>query len=117
MITMTKPKKTLRFTVGKVGLTLTLATTVTACNQLLEVELPGAASEEEVFLANQAGLLVNSAIADIECALSDFIAFEGAGYEDVATRTVGWWGGRIERPPAPGTGSTCQGTDENAAPA
>ena len=90
-----------------------LAGALVACDDLLEVELPGQVTEDATFVPSQARLLVNSAIADIECAYSDFTAFEGAGYDDAATRTVGWWGGRFERPPQPGTGGTCAGSQEN----
>ncbi|MEX2048758.1 MAG: hypothetical protein WEB90_04200 [Gemmatimonadota bacterium] len=98
----------------KIGIAVALAGTLAACDSLLEVELPGAVIEEETFVPNQAGLLVASAIASIECAYSDFTAFEGAGAEDVATRTVGWWGGRFERPPTPGAGGGCAGAQENS---
>ena len=98
---------------SRVVLALSVAATVAGCDELLEVELPGQATEEGTFVPSQAALLVNSAIADIECSYSDFTAFEAAGFEDVASRTVGWWGGRFERPPTPGTGGNCAGTQEN----
>jgi hypothetical protein len=98
---------------SRVGLALSVALTVAACDELLKVELPGQATEEGTFQASQAGLLVNSAIADVECSYSDFTAFEGSGFDDAVSRTVGWWGGRFERPPTPGTGSVCAGTQEN----
>jgi hypothetical protein len=97
----------------RVALTVAVAASVAACDELLTVELPGQATEEGTFVASQAGLLVNSAIADIECAYSDFTAFEAAGFEDTSSRTVGWWGGRFERPPTPGTAGGCAGTQEN----
>ena len=84
-----------------------LCVAATACDGLLDVELPGQVTEDGTFVPQQARLLVNSAIADIECAISDFTAFEAAGYEDATTRTVGWWGGRYERPITPGQGGTC----------
>jgi hypothetical protein len=114
MITMTQPTRMFRGRVRKVGLTLALAATVAACDELLEVELPGSVTEDATFLPSQATLLVNSAIADIECAYSDFTAFEAAGYDDTTTRTVGWWGGRFERPSTPGTGGGCAGSQENS---
>lgn len=86
---------------------MALCVAAAGCDELLEVELPGQVTEEATFVPSQARLLVNSAIADIECALSDFTAFEAAGYEDIITRTVGWWGGRFERPVTPGGGGTC----------
>jgi hypothetical protein len=73
------------------------------------VELPGNITSDATFVPGQASLLVNSAIADIECGLSDFIAFESAGYEDNTTRTVGWWGSRFERAVTPNQGSCSTG--------
>ena len=114
MTSMTRLARVHAGKVGRVALVLSVAATVAACDELLEVELPGQATEEGTFVPNQAALLVNSAIADIECAYSDFTAFEAAGYEDVASRTVGWWGGRFERPATPGTGGGCAGSQENS---
>ncbi|MDH3205604.1 MAG: hypothetical protein OEO79_03290 [Gemmatimonadota bacterium] len=88
---------------------LALSVSVAACESLLEVELPGQVTEDATFVPAQARLLVNSAIADIECALSDFTAFEAAGNEDNTTRTVGWWGSRFERPVTPNGGQCSTG--------
>jgi hypothetical protein len=98
----------------RAALVLALGVALSACDSLLQVELPGQVTEDATFVPSQAALLVSSAIADVECALSDFTAFEVAGYEDVATRTVGWWGGRFERPPMPVTGGGCAGAQENS---
>lgn len=92
-----------------------LSVAVAACDGLLDVELPGQVTEDATFVPSQAVLLVNSAIADIECAISDFTAFEAAGYEDATTRTVGWWGGRYERPVTPGGGSNCSSGETSVA--
>ena len=113
MTYMTKLTKVRRGMV-RAGITLALAVAVAACGDLLEVELPGSVTEDATFVPSQAELLVNSAIADIECAWSDFTAFEGAGYDDTTTRTVGWWGGRFERPNTPGTSGNCAGSQENS---
>ena len=78
-----------------------------ACDGLLDVELPGQVTESETFVPAQAELLVNSAISDIECSMSDFTAFDAAGYDDTATRTVGWWSSRFERDVTPGNGGSC----------
>ncbi len=94
---------------------MALCVAVAGCDQLLDVELPGQVTEDATFVPAQARLLVNSAIADIECALSDFTAFEAAGYEDAITRTVGWWGGRFERPVTPGGGSNCSSGETSVA--
>lgn len=98
----------------KSGLMFVLALAASACDSLLEVELPGQVTEDATFVPSQARLLVNSAIADVECALSDFTAFEAAGFDDTTTRTVGWWGSRFERPPRPLTGGGCAGAQENS---
>lgn len=92
-----------------IGAALALCISVAACDSLLEVELPGSVTEDATFVPAQARLLVNSAIADVECGLSDFTAFEAAGYEDNTTRTVGWWGGRFERPVSPGQANCSTG--------
>jgi hypothetical protein len=113
MITMTQWMDLRRGRRSRIGTALALAVLAAGCESLLEVELPGQATEDGTFQPGQARLLVNSAIADIECAYSDFTAFEGAGFDDATSRTVGWWGGRFERPPTPGTGSTCAGAQEN----
>jgi hypothetical protein len=99
---------------GKAGLVLVLALAAGACDSLLEVELPGQVTEDATFVPSQARLIANSVIADVECALSDFTAFEAAGFDDTTTRTVGWWGGRFERPPRPLTGGGCAGAQENS---
>jgi hypothetical protein len=114
MTSIKKLARTRADSMSKVALTLALAATVVACDDLLEVELPGQVTEDATFVPGQASLLVNSAIADVECALSDFTAFEGAGFDDTTTRTVGWWGGRFERPVTPGTAGTCAGSQENS---
>lgn len=76
---------------------------VAACDGLLDVELPGQIVEEELLQPAQAPLLVNSAIADIECAYSEFTASSAAGYDDVMLRVTGWWGGAHEFATEPNT--------------
>lgn len=102
-----------RARVGKVSIALALTVSLVACDSLLNVDLPGSVTEDATFVPSQAALIVNSAIADTECALSAFTAFEGAGYEDSTTRTVGWWGSRFERPTTPNTSGNCAGSEEN----
>src|SRR5690606_29350701 len=80
---------------GKVALAL-LFGTLAACDGLLDVELPGQITEDALDDPGQATILVNSAIADIECSVSEFVASNAAGYEDVAIRVTGWWGGAFE---------------------
>ncbi|MQA90809.1 MAG: hypothetical protein GEU90_11310 [Gemmatimonas sp.] len=76
---------------------------VAGCDSILEVEVPGQITEEGAFSPEQAEVLVNGAIADIECGLSDFIASNAAGSEDVTSRSVGWWGTVYEFGDDPGT--------------
>ena len=92
-----------------------LCVAATACGDLLDVELPGQVTEDATFVPSQATLLVNSAIADIECSISDFTAFDAAGYDDAATRTVGWWGSRFERAVSPGNGGNCSSGETSVA--
>lgn len=115
MTYMTQGTRNRRGWVGKLCAVLAVGLAVTACDDLLEVELPGQVTEDATFVPAQAELLVNSAIADIECALSDFTAFEAAGYEDNTTRTVGWWGSRFERPVTPNNGSNCSPQETSVA--
>lgn len=89
------------------GLALGLAVTVAGCENALDVELPGQITLDATFVPSQADVLVASAIADIECGLSDFIAFNAAGAEDVATKTTGWYGSSLQYDPSPG--GTCHG--------
>ncbi len=99
----------------RVGLGLTLAATVlfVACDDILEVTVPGQVTLDEAFRPNQALLLVNSAIADIECSMADFLAFTAAGYEDAGQKTTGWWGAALQYPTTPpgncSTGATSVG--------
>lgn len=92
---------------GRKALTLVIgiAATAAGCENALQVELPGQITEDGTFIPTQADVLVASAIADIECGLSDFIAFNAAGSEDVATKTTGWYGSALQYDPDPG--GTC----------
>jgi hypothetical protein len=86
------------------GVSLTLAAALLGgCEGLLEVELPGQISEESLYSPDQAQILVSSAIGDVECAYSDFIATNGAGNDDVFLRVTGWWGGAHEYQTEPNT--------------
>lgn len=110
---MSCSRKPARRTQGRWTLGLSLAFFVgaaAACDGLLDVELPGQITEEELGQPGQAPLLVNSAIADIECAYSEFTASSGAGYDDVMLRVTGWWGGAHEFAVAPGT-NDCNTTE------
>lgn len=81
-----------------------------ACDSVLEVDLPGQVTEEAFVEPGQATILVNSAVSLFECGYSDFVATDAAGYEDVMTRDTGWWGGRHEFAPSPGT-ADCNNAD------
>lgn len=73
------------------------------CDSLLDVELPGSITENDLYDPGQAPVLVTSAIADIECGYSDLIATNTSGNEDVFVRVTGWWGGAHEFDDAPPT--------------
>lgn len=85
-----------------------------ACENLLEVDLPGQMTESGVLQPELAETLVNSAIADFECSYS-MAAVLTASMEDTWWRGTGYWGGyaeyRILRPAAGGcaTGDTSTG--------
>jgi hypothetical protein len=83
------------------GLGLVAAAVLAGCDNILDVEVPGQVTHDEAFRPTQALLLVNSAIADLECALGDFISFTAAGYEDTTHKTVGWWGSAFQYPDGP----------------
>jgi hypothetical protein len=71
------------------------------CDGLLDVDLPGSISEQSLNDPSQAQLLVTSAITNVECGFSDFIASNASGNEDVLLRITGWWGGSHEFAEAP----------------
>jgi hypothetical protein len=67
-----------------------LVVTLGACESLLEVELPGNLTEDDLYQPESAEILVNSAIADFECAFSMYTAvFSGA--EDATWKTSGYF--------------------------
>lgn len=89
------------------GAALVLATTAMAgCDQLLEVELPDAVTDQALTNPATAHVQVNSAIALIECAYSG-LAIDAAGYEDNFQRVSGVAGGYSEYETTPGGG--CSG--------
>ncbi|MSR21752.1 MAG: hypothetical protein EXR91_12400 [Gemmatimonadetes bacterium] len=61
-----------------------------ACDSMLEVELPGNLTEDDLYLPASAEILVNSAIADFECAFSMYTAVM-SGAEDATWRTSGYF--------------------------
>jgi hypothetical protein len=92
------------------ALPLMAAVALAGCDNILDVRVPGQVTEGEAFRPTQATLLVNSAIADLECSLGDFVSFTAAGYEDVAQKTVGWWGAAFQYPNTPPGGCSTSAT-------
>ncbi|MQA92090.1 MAG: hypothetical protein GEU90_18005 [Gemmatimonas sp.] len=85
------------------GAVMLAISAIASCDSILEVDLPGQVTEEALFEAGQAPILVNSVVSLFECGYSDFVASDAAGYEDILTRDTGWWGGRHEFDPEPAT--------------
>lgn len=81
-------------------------------DEALEVEVPGQITSDQTFAPDQAPVLVNSAIAHIECGLSDFIAMNGAGNADAFHRTIGWWNGSMEYEATPDTDECSTGENQ-----
>lgn len=73
-----------------------------ACDGLLEVELPGNLTEQDLLQPSSAVTMINSVIADFECSYSMFTVLT-ASMEDTWWRATGYWGGwaeyRTDRPP------------------
>ena len=72
---------------------------LTSCGDLLSVELPGVVDESSLEDPGIASLLVNSAIADFECAFNNY-TFGASAFSDEMWHTSGAqidreWGGRI----------------------
>ena len=72
---------------------------LTGCDDLLEVELPGVVDESALEDPAISGLLVNSAIADFECAYNNY-TFGSSAFSDEMWHSSGAqidreWGGRI----------------------
>jgi starch-binding outer membrane protein, SusD/RagB family len=80
---------------GAVPALLTAVALLGACDNMLEVDLPGQMTEEDVLQPELAPTLVNSAIADFECAFSMASALTAA-MEDTWWRGTGYWGGWAE---------------------
>ena len=80
-----------------------------ACEGLLDVELPGELTEEDLYQPSSAVTMVNSAIADFECSYSMFTVLT-ASMEDTWWRGTGYWGGWAEyRTTRPGGGECATG--------
>jgi starch-binding outer membrane protein, SusD/RagB family len=80
-----------------------------ACDSIMEVELPGNLTEEDLLQPASAATIVTSGIADFECAYSMFTTMSGA-VEDTWWRATGYWGGWAEyRTERPGDGECADG--------
>ncbi|MDE2805721.1 MAG: RagB/SusD family nutrient uptake outer membrane protein [Gemmatimonadota bacterium] len=90
---------------GGVGVLTTVASLLlilgglTGCDDLLEVELPGVVDESALEDPAISGLLVNSAVADFECAYNNY-TFGSSAFSDEMWHSSGAqidreWGGRI----------------------
>lgn len=62
----------------------------TGCDNLLEVELPGAVTEDDLLTPELAETAVLSAMADFECAYAEF-AISLGGLEDAFWESTGWF--------------------------
>lgn len=88
------------------------ALALSACENILEVELPGNLTEDDLLQPSSAETMVNSAIADFECSYSMFTVLTAA-MEDTWWRATGYWGGWAEyRTDRPGT-AECATADTN----
>ena len=66
-----------------------LAALLAACNSLLDVKVPDRVPAELLDDPKQAGLMVNSAIGDFECALGSAIVVEGIISDELADAQLG----------------------------
>lgn len=60
------------------------------CSDILKVDLPGSLTEADLLTPEMARAMVLSAVADFECAFSEFTATIG-GIEDAYWETTGWF--------------------------
>ncbi len=82
-------RKRSRSRLSAVGITLLLAAANTACEDLLQVELPTKVAAENLDNPSVAEVLVNSAIGEFECAFSQFVAASGQ-LTDELRHSSGW---------------------------
>lgn len=71
-------------------LTLGAGLLLGACGDLLQVELPGSLTEADLLTPEMSRAMTFSAVADFECAFSEFAATIG-GVEDAYWETTGWF--------------------------
>ncbi len=82
-------RKPNRSRLSAVGIVLLLATANTACEDLLQVDLPTKVAAENLDNPSVAEVLVNSAIGEFECAFSQFVAASGQ-LTDELRHSSGW---------------------------
>jgi hypothetical protein len=86
---------------------------LSACDSLLEVDLPGTVTEEAIKdLPGGAEVLVNSLIGQVECSYSRFVSGEATGNEDVYTQGDAR-GGFAEYHEYIGGGASCTSGGDN----
>lgn len=73
------------------------------CDGILDVDLPGNITEEDLLRPEMAETLVLSGISQFECSFSTFTAADGDANADAWHRTVGWWSGSAEYRERPNT--------------
>ncbi len=78
-----------RSRLSAVGLVLVLAAANTACEDLLQVDLPTKVAAENLDNPSVAEVLVNSAIGEFECAFSQYVAASGQ-LTDELRHSSGW---------------------------
>jgi len=86
---------------------------LSACDSLLEVELPHLLTEDAIESAGSAELQVNSAVALFECGYTGF-GLMALGHEDTMSGLVGVGNGNNVYTPGSSTG-TCDGSDTSIA--
>jgi hypothetical protein len=97
---------------GRLACGLALAVSLgllSGCKALLDVQVPGQITEGGLYTPSQASILVNSAIGNIECGYSDFIAATGSGAADVYLKPWAFWGNSHTYAPIVATGNCNDG--------
>lgn len=84
-----KTSRTLRSRLLTAGCALSLLGAA-GCGDILAVSLPADLTEEQLLNPEMMDLMVTSAVADFECAYSEWTAAV-AGFEDTFWESTGWW--------------------------
>ena len=88
-----KTQRHTRWSVTRLAMASAMGATILAigaCDSLLDVEVPGNLTEEDLFTPASAAIIVNSVIADFECSYSMMSAVN-SGMEDATWSTSGYW--------------------------